>query len=97
MEWVLALALVGCGGSDDDGVQRCDAPDQVEYDCEPVANGAPGCVGGPRDWPSGVAVDPDKTFPVGCRAKLTSCSTYTHALEVSCFGNTPPNWTTPAL
>lgn len=71
MRWLLLLCLAGC-----QDVFGCGAPDDVEYKCQPVASGSPGCVGGPTIYDGAghpVVLDADKTFPFGCIASLPQC------------------------
>ncbi len=69
----LASLAVGCTSAPPD---NCGAPAAITYDCVASAAdaGAPGCTAGPAPF-GGDPPDPDKTFPNGCTATLTSCST----------------------
>lgn len=83
MKWLVWVAL-GLGGCD--SVFGCGAPGEVQYNCQPIADGSPGCVGGPTyrdDDGHDVTVDPDKTFPVHCIAKLPVCDQFHSGAETS--------------
>ena len=62
---LLAMILVGCGGSD------CETPPDFGYDCEPQVDTANACVGGPVI--NGVPHDADKNFAIGCHAGPRTC------------------------
>jgi hypothetical protein len=74
---LLCCAMVAAGCDDDDD-NTCGHPDKAMYSCEPVPVGTPdSCTGGPGGDFLGLPVqDPDKAFPVGCRATLPICEAY---------------------
>ncbi|HEY5923975.1 MAG TPA: hypothetical protein VIV11_19985, partial [Kofleriaceae bacterium] len=90
MRWlVLIAALVGAGCED----RACEVPDMTLYSCEPIPNGAYGCIGGPKwvsyDGEEGRHEDPDLTFPRGCRAEIPDCSAYYQGSRriFECYGH----------
>src|SRR5450631_1966820 len=82
----------------------CKPPATTTYSCHATTAGSTGCVGGPPANPSAgaPALDPDKTFPVGCVAHLPYCvpaypsevQTCT-CLDPSATGGTTASWTCP--
>ncbi len=62
---VVALLLAGCGGG------NCEPAPDFGYDCEPQADAANACVGGPMI--DGVQHDADDNFPIGCHAGARTC------------------------
>jgi hypothetical protein len=66
MTWFVSVMVVGAlAASCDSG--DCDAPDTVEYQCEPMPAGSPHTCASYGDQ------DPSHAYPVGCDAKLPEC------------------------
>lgn len=83
MRLALIAVLVsssGCG-------LMCDVDEGTTYSCEPLPVGSPGCVGGPRWMEDGVMYHdaPETVFPVGCHARVPSCSADDGKRTFECF------------
>jgi len=96
--WCVVLAsLVAITGSCSYPEPLCKPPAQTTYSCSPLPAGSFGCAGGPR-WsaPDGSMHqdDPDKVFPVGCRAEIPDCSPYYMGSPrgFECSSSQPPMW-----
>lgn len=75
MKWLVWVAL-GLGGCE--SVLGCNAPGEVEYNCQPIATGSPGCIGGPTYFDDGkrITADTEQTFPANCGASLPVCDNF---------------------
>ena len=62
---VACSVFAACGGG------NCETPPDFGYDCEPQADPANACVGGPTI--NGTPHDADKNFPIGCHAGPRTC------------------------
>jgi hypothetical protein len=90
--FVVALLVSGCGES------TCKAPDMLEYTCEPLSAGMPGCAGPIWEDDDGVIHEesPGVVFPDGCRAYLPECSgRRSSPREFECKVDPVPVWIEP--
>lgn len=82
MRWLI-MAAMWCGGCWWE--PSCDPPDTVEFECQPIPAGSPGCVGGPTypEYGHYLTIDADKTFPFGCNVHLPQCDPNYFVVEVA--------------
>jgi hypothetical protein len=68
---IVAGGLLGAGALGGCASDSCTAPPAFAYSCEPQADTANACVGGPML--GGTQHDADKNYPVGCFAGAGQC------------------------
>jgi hypothetical protein len=86
MRVVIAILACAAACNSDDG--RCDPPDELTYNCEPMPLGTPDtCQGGPA-FDGMPQADTDKAFPVNCEASYPFCVEAYPASVQTCYCST---------
>ena len=103
LSWMALVGAQSACGDEHGGASpsTCEHPDKTTYDQAPIASGLSGCVGGPTlAGPGQGDVDADKTFPVGTRATLASCTYVAPSVAQTCDclitgSDGSPRWSCP--